>query len=325
MPRIERSCSAARGNMPVVMPSGLPKEPKAQFDRAVATFRGEGPVCVNPQKLRVYLEDTRHIEAPPAQRLRWLAIALEHERLERGWDSLRTIYQAAVDAAPTDPWVLHSWGLSASQWVEGGVYASDPEERKAIADEAEGVLRAALELAPRDSRIAHTLGLLYYNHPAWTEAPEGYQSRAIDWFTRAIEWDPADVLAQLYLAHCFHDRKDWLRAIAEYEKVDLDRLARNWPAWRAVKCREQLAHCHAYAGHTDEAVRLFSAFLDTAASWDETQTEESIINLHELVDAVTHKLDHPELLRRTRDLVKRLAQDPRMRWLEKQYRQLLWP
>src|SRR5262249_55874279 len=110
---------AARGNTSVVMPSGLPKDSKDQFDRAVAAFRGEGPVRVTPQKLTVYLDQTRHIEAPPAQRLRWLAIELEHARFERGWDDLRTIYQAAADAAPADPWVLHSWGLSASRWVEG--------------------------------------------------------------------------------------------------------------------------------------------------------------------------------------------------------------
>jgi hypothetical protein len=307
------------------MPSGLPQESKDQFDRALAAFRGEGPVRVTPQKLSDYLNHTRHIEAPPAQRLRWLAIELEHARFERGWDGLRTIYQAAADAAPADPWVLHSWGLSASRWVEGEVYTSDPDERKAIAVEAERVLRAALELAPGDGRVAHTLGLLYYNHPARDEDPEGYQERAVEWFIRALTWDPGDVLARLYLAHCFHDRKDWPRAIAEYEKVDLDRLARHWPAWRAVKCREQLAHCHACAGHTDEAVRLFGAFLDEAASWDETRADELVVNVDELVDAVTNRLSHPELLRRTRELVKRLARDPRMRWLETRYRELLLP
>ncbi|HMF17222.1 MAG TPA: hypothetical protein VKE98_08450 [Gemmataceae bacterium] len=142
------------------------------------------------------------------------------------------------------------------------------------------------------------------------------------WFTRALDWDPGDVLARLYLAHCFHDLKDWPRAIAEYEKVDRARLARQLPAWRAVKCREQLAHCHAYAGHTDEAVRLFSAFLDDAASWDEGQAEEYISDLDELVDAVTHKLDHAELLCRTRDLLNHLVKNPRLRWLEKRYQHL---
>jgi len=302
--------------------SSLSKESKAQFDRAVAEFRAEGPVCVTPHKLNAFLEQTQGIKATPAQRLRWLAIALENVRFEQGWESLRAIYQAAGQADPTDPWVLHSWGLSASRWVEGKLRIRDVERLEGLADEAERVLHAALELAPKDSRIAHSLGLLYYNRPAPKEDPEAYHSRAIDWFTRALEWNPGDVLARLYLAHCFHDLKDWPRAIAEYENVDLDRLARQLPAWRAVKCREQLAHCHAYAGHTAEAVRLFSAFLDDAESWDKDQAEEYISDLDELVDAVTHKLDHAELVRRTRDLVRRFVKAPRLSWLEKRYQHL---
>jgi tetratricopeptide (TPR) repeat protein len=304
--------------MPVAIPSGLPREQKAQLDRAVAAFRGEGRVCVSPQKLSAFLDQTRDLGAPPAQRLRWLAIALEHVRFERGWDGLRTIYQAAAEAAPADPFILHSWGISASYWAEDPVATPDLSERKALADEAERVLRAALELAPRDSRIAHTLGLVFYNHLAWDEDAEGRQSQAIDWFRKAVEWDPGNVIAQLYLAHCFHDREDWPRAVAEYEKVDLEQLARRWPAWRAVKCREQLAHCHARAGDADEAVRRFTAFLDDLESWDEAKLKEDVVNVDELVDAATQKLDHPELLRRARELVKRLG-------LETRYRQLFSP
>jgi tetratricopeptide (TPR) repeat protein len=301
--------------MPVVN-AKLTQEQKGQLDLAVATFRGKVPIRVTPEKLSNYLAQTRGIDASPAQRLRWLAIALEHETFEHGWGDLRVIYQTAADADPTDPLILHSWGISASFWAETLPSSTPPSvERKAIAEEAERVLLTALELTPGDSRLAHTLGLLAYNHPSWSENPEGYCSRALGWFTRAVEWDSENVLAQLYLAHCYHDQKDWHRAIEEYEKVDLDRLTRRWPAWRAVKCREQLAHCHAYAGNTDESVRRFTEFLDDIESWDNEQIEERVINADELVNALTHKFDHPELLRRTRDLVKRLS-------LEKQYQQL---
>jgi coenzyme F420-reducing hydrogenase alpha subunit len=46
-----------------------------------------------------------------------------------------------------------------------------------IAAEAERILRAALELRPRDSRVAHALGLLDDDHPAWTEAGGGYRAK----------------------------------------------------------------------------------------------------------------------------------------------------
>ena len=306
----------------MAIPDGLPTEQKAAFDRAVGAFRGERPIRVTPEKLTAYLNDTRDVGSSPAQRLRWLAIALERLPFESGWAGLQAIYRAAAEADPTDPWVRHSWGLSASRWLEVCPASVTPEERRAVANEAEGALFAALEFAPRDSRIAHTLGLLYYDHLSRIEDREVSLDRAIEWFTRATEWEPGDVLARLYLAHCFHDREDWDRDIAEYAQVDLARLARDWPAWRAVKCREQLAHCHAGAGHSAEATRLFAAFLDDAESWDDSQAEESISDLDELVDAVTRKLDSPALLRRARELVQRLATNPRTRWFEKRYQQL---
>ena len=304
------------------MPSGLPNEQREQFDRAVGTFRGVGAVRVAPEKISSYLEHTKEIKVPPSQRLRWLAIALEHDMFERGWESLRAIYQAAATAEPMDPFILHSWGLSASHWVATLPGETVSPEKKAVAAEAEHVLLAALELAPRDSRIAHALGLLFYEHPCSAEDPEGYLGRALEWFTRAVEWDPENVIAQLYVAHCYDDGKDWPRAVAEYEKVNLDHLARRWPAWRAVKCREQLARCYACAGNTTEAIRRFSAFLDDAETWDEDRVVDSIINLHELVAAGTQKLGDLEVLRRTRELVKRLAKNPRMHWLEGRYQQL---
>jgi tetratricopeptide (TPR) repeat protein len=294
--------------------NGLPEDQKARFDQAVRAFSGIGAVRVTTEKLRAFLEATRDIDMPPANRLRWLAIAVESLEFEQGWEGLRAIYQAAAEADPTDAFVLHSWGISARNWAEEWMTPS-LSDRVAVAGEAERVLRAALELTPRDSRIAHTLGLVYYNHPARTEDAAGYLSQALDWFGRAVEWGPDNVIAQLYVAHCFHDRKDWRRAIAEYERIDLDRLAREWPEWRAVKCREQLAQCHAYAGHRDEAVGRFTAFLDAVESWDEESLEERVVNVDELVVAVTDILDDPELHRRTRALVERLG-------LQKRYREL---
>jgi tetratricopeptide (TPR) repeat protein len=283
--------------------SELSEAEMTQFRDAVRTFRDQGRVRVTAEKLHAYLDQTRDVPASPSNRLRWLAIQLEHASFEHGWDDLRTIYRAAAAADPADYRVFHSWGLSASNFVAPGANTLDPAARRTISEEAERALLAALELSPRDSHVAHTLGLVHYNHPDYAES---YQPRAIEWFARAVEWDSRKVIAQLYLAHCYHDRKDWPRAIAEYERVDLEALARDWPAWRAVKCREQIAHCHAFAGNTDEAVRRFIALLDEVETWDKARTDEAVVNVDELVQAVTQKLDHPDLLRRTRDLVQRL-------------------
>jgi tetratricopeptide (TPR) repeat protein len=292
----------------------LPDDHKERFDNAVRAFSQQEPVRVTAEKLQAFLKTTSDIDVPPATRLRWLAIDLENKKFEQGWRGLRAIYQAAGAADPSDADVLHSWGVSASEWAEEWMTPGF-SDRVAISGEAERVLRAALELSPKNSEIAYALGGVRYNHPARTEHRELYRSQAIDWFTRAVEWDTGNVLAQLYLAHCFHDRKDWVRAIAEYEKVDLERLAREWPAWRAVKCREQLAQCYAYAGNRLEAVGRFNAFLNDVESWDDKSVEERVINVDELVATMIDLLDDPELLRRTRALVCRLG-------LQGQYREL---
>jgi tetratricopeptide (TPR) repeat protein len=295
----------------------LTEDEEERFDRAVRAFSEEVPMRVTAEELRAFLDATGDIDMPPAYRFRWLAIKLENEEFEEGWSGLRAIYQAAAAADPSDADVLHSWGISASEWAEEWM-TPGLSDREAIAGEAERVLRAALELKPRDSGVAHALGLVRYNHPARAEHRERYRSQAIEWFSRAVEWDGGNVMAQLYLAHCFHDRKDWGRAIAEYDKVDLDKLARDWPAWRAVKCREQLAQCYAYAGNRVEAVRRFTAFLDDVESWDEESLEERVDYVDELVATVTDVLEDPELLRRTRALVERLG-------LQRAYEELALP
>ncbi len=289
---------------------------RVRFDKAVASFRERGVVRVTPETIRLFLERTQDIPATPADRLRLLAIELENLSFENGWSDLRKIYRWAAEADPGDSAVFHSWGIAARNWTEEWM-TPNVSERVRIAEEAEGVLLVALDLSPRNSHIAHSLGIHHYNYPSQTQDPEQHRSQAIDWFSQAVEWDPVNVIAQLYLAHCYHDRKDWPRAIAEYERIDLIQLAHDWPAWRAVKCREQLAQCHAYAGNTDESVRQFAGFLDEVESWEDTTLEERVINVDELAIAVTDILDHPELCRRTRALVSRLG-------LEKRYQQLAW-
>jgi tetratricopeptide (TPR) repeat protein len=286
-----------------------------QFEEAVAAFRSQGPVRVSTAKIESFLDRTRSLPLAQSERLRKLAIALEHASWEEGWDGLRTLYERAALANPNDPNVFHSWGLSASEWYAPWA-TREMDRRLAIAGEAEWALTHSLTLAPRRSPVAHTLGMLLYDRSCFGEEREPHLSRAVEWFARAVEWDPTNDIAQLYLAHCHHDRKDWGRAVEEYRKVDQERLARRWPVWRAVKCREQLAHCLAWAGRTDEAVRHFERFLDEVESFPDDELRHPlargpVMNVHELVDAVTHVLHHPELLRRTREVVRRMGDEKR--------------
>ncbi len=272
----------------------------------MAPFTGTELVIVTPEKLTTFLRETQAIAITPARKLRALAIGLEHETFEDGWRGLSAIYEAAASIDQKDVLIFQSWGIAAISWMQEWM-TPDLNARHAIARDAESALQTALEFSPADNATAHALGMLYYSHPSRTIDPESYLKRAVDWFSRAVKWDPTNVMAQLYLAHCYHDRKDYARAISEYEKVDLVELARNWPPWRRIKCIEQLAHCYARSGETAEAIRRFTALLIELESLDDASLQEKVVNLNEMNDAVVNHLNDERLRQRTAMLINRLA------------------
>ena len=270
-------------------------------------FTGTELVIVTPEKLRTFLQETKAIGATPARRLRALAIGLEQESFQDGWRGLATICEAAASIDQKDVLIFQSWGIAAIAWMQEWM-TPDLSSRQAIAREAERALQTAIKLSPKDSATAHALGMLFYSHPSRKLAREDYRTRAIEWFERAVEWDSTNVMAQLYLAHCHHDRKDYVRAISEYEEVNLAELARNWPRWRRIKCIEQLAHCYACSGETAEAIRRFTALLDEIESLDDASLQENVVNLNEMNDAVVNHLHDDSLRQRTAKLLKRIEE-----------------
>jgi len=283
------------------------------FEDAVRAFRGVGPIAVTDAALDAFLLATTDLDFPPAERMRRLAIALEHARFVNGWADLRAIYHAALRLDPGSAAGHHSLALSASWYYEDHRLPRD--ECVAIAGEAEAALAEAERLLPGSSQIAYAFGLLWYDHPARGDDPPAYRTRALARFAEAVALDATNVMAQLYLAHCHHDAEDWPAAIAAYEGVDLARLTAERPAWRAVKCREQLAACHAAAGHRDEARRRFLEWLSDAETWDDEALEDRVVNVDELVWAVTRHLHDRHVKDRVRALVVRLGLRERYRSL----------
>jgi tetratricopeptide (TPR) repeat protein len=281
------------------------------FAAVVEAFRGldGAPVVVTPEKLDAFLVATAHLDGSAGDHLRQLAIELESYRFENGWAGLLSIYETAAALEPNNPRIQHSRGISASRWAENDRLAET--QRFALGQEAEAAYLAALRLAPRTSVFAHSLGILWYDHPWVRQTTEEHRLRALGWFEQAVAWDPTNDIAQLYVAHCYHDVPDWPRAIAAYERVDLARLARRWPAWRAVKCREQLAACHAGAGNLDEARRQFTAWLDEVESWEDATLADRVINVDELVDTLRRLLLDSALIARTVALIRRLSMERR--------------
>jgi tetratricopeptide (TPR) repeat protein len=274
------------------------------FIDASAAFQNDGPISVTEKKLQSFLQATNSLMLPPSERLRQLAIRLESEEFEGGWQGIRQIFLAAARDEQLGWELYQSWGIIAINYSKPWM-ASDKAGQLTVATEGENVLLRALELSPANSDIAYVLGLLHYNHPLFYEDRQHYLDTARNWFARAVEWNPDNHMARLYAAHCHHDAGDWQRAIVAYSGVNQQRLQEEWPKWRAIKLREQLAYCYAKAGDIEEANRRFTEFLDYVEGLDEEALEEEVINLHELVMALREVLRSPSLLARSRQLIVR--------------------
>jgi tetratricopeptide (TPR) repeat protein len=284
------------------------------FIDACNIFRGDGRVSVSANKLESFLQATNSLAPLRSERLRQLAIQLRYEEFDEGWQGMRQIFLTAAQEEPIDWMLYHSWGIAALDYSETWNESNDAK-RLMAATEGESILHRALDLSPANSDIAYTLGLLRYNHPLFNENREHYLNAALSWFTRAVEWDSDNDFACLYKAHCHHDLEEWQAAIETYSAVDQERFIKEWPKWRTIKLREQLAYCYAKAGDLEEAICRFTEFLDYVEGLDEEAFEEEVVNLDELVMAAKENLSSPALLDRVRQLVLR-------RGFEKSYQTL---
>jgi hypothetical protein len=257
----------------------------------------EAPLVVTAPRLDAFLERTASVDVPRGERLRRLAIELEGAEFEDGWDGLQRIYEAAAREAPDDARVFESWGISSTQcrrWDDALL-----EERRRIFADGERAFTRALALAPGDADAYFHMGLHQYDYPKSERASPEHADRALPWFGRALAVDPRHPMAQLYQAHCLHDKKDWSEAVRAYSAVDQARLLEERPyqGWRVVKLEEQLAFCLAQAGHLAEAKRRFCALIEEISRFTHDEAVGWVMNVWDLEEAVkTIFQDDPALV-----------------------------
>ena len=133
-------------------------------------------------------------------------------------------------------------------------------------EQCEYHLKRALELNPNDANAAAYYGsaLVYF----------GRSEEALDWIAKALQLNPIpprnyrwyDGLA-LYSARKYEHA---IRAIKQIRVLDF------WHHWL-------LAVCYAQLGNTDEAATEIALFLEAPERTEMARTENSLINIHELV------------------------------------------
>lgn len=273
------------------------------FDIAVKDFVGdEAEIQVDSEKLRSFIAATESIQMLRGERLRQMAIRIEHEPYVDGWKGYYRIYEAAIQENPELLDIYTSIAISAlGYW---SVIGDTVEKKRVIREFARKALERAQEIAPEDSFSAYWMGMYYYD----SSVKNDKTLQALEWFTRAVKLDEQNHFAKLYCAHCFHDLHQWTQAIAAYEAVNQTRILEENPyaLWRVLKLKEQIAYCYSQAGQHSEAMTRFNRFIDEILSLDEEAQQDDVVNIYDLVEASTQILKDENLLKRTRELVETL-------------------
>lgn len=109
-----------------------------------------------------------------------------------------------------------------------------------------------------DSDDMHIWGLVYYMSD---DDKEYHKPLALEKFLSAYEMDDSNFLACLYIAHCYHDTKDYMEALKYYMLVNQDDL-KDFMLWRYVKLIEQIGFCLHKLGKTKKAEDKFLQVLN---------------------------------------------------------------
>ena len=204
-----------------------------------------------------FLVQTQHIDIEPEERLRQLAISIELRALslpgQSGWYALKRIYEYALRLNGRDEHLWLSMGISAHVMAEN---QENERSKGKLYKEKEFAILNALDISPNWSRAHYSLGYLYY-----------FQNRKDDArmeFEQALNCENDHKIhswAQLYIAHCLHDAKQWKEALDAYLLVDFSAFT-GATAWRVDVIREQIAECTLNLGKKHKAEKMLLDILD---------------------------------------------------------------
>lgn len=128
------------------------------------------------------------------------------------------------------------------------------------------------------------LGLIDYESEDW----ERNSSRILENFSKSVDKDETNFLAQLYLAHIYHDTGNLKLALENYLKVDAKAL-KKFQLWRYVKLIEQIGYCKYKLGNKAEGIKLFEKVLNC---YKNSQDEFGLARPTELLECLqeNHKI-----------------------------------
>lgn len=202
--------------------------------------------------LKIFLQDTVHIDMLPQERLKQLAIFLEPELSwsYRAWLALDRVYKTALSITPDDHFVHHSRAISAQETAE----CLEEINARKVWNTAWRSAYKAQTLAPTDAHVQYTLGSLCYRDKSHSV------EEALQHFEAVLAEDKEHQWALLYRAHCLHDLEKWVEAYRAYSQVKASFFT-SFRAWRYELLLEQKAYCLWKSGDLRGATLEFKRLL----------------------------------------------------------------
>jgi tetratricopeptide (TPR) repeat protein len=154
-----------------------------------------------------------------------------------------------------------------------------------------------LEAVPEgelSSELAYVLGYAWYNLPKG--APE--QSTKVERALRlAIQRDPSNSYASLYLGHHLFDAGRYSEALEHFRSISPFYFRLRGQQWRDVKLEELKACCALKVGEVEEAVEGLQSFFD---AWRHAPEEDrpAMTELRETLKALLHRPKEKSVARR---------------------------
>ncbi|WMI68811.1 lipopolysaccharide assembly protein LapB [Mangrovimonas sp. YM274] len=152
--------------------------------------------------------------------------------------------------------------------------SENPIEKESFRKSIRGKIIAQTKLNSTDYQL---LGLIDYESDDWRNSSE----KIIENFKKATEKDKTNFLAQLYLAHIYHDVGNLELALKNYLKVDTKAL-KKFQLWRYVKLIEQIGFCTYKSGNKTAGIVFFEKVL----KWYQKMPKNDLARPSELIECL---------------------------------------
>jgi flagellin-specific chaperone FliS len=271
--------------------------------RAICIFEDldESKLSID-EKVKIFLAETHDLRISESKKLRQFAIIIEENCFANRWEEMQSIYERAIASDPIHLDIYHSIAVSAIEWVTG--HTLDPLTAKSILDYAESSIVKAISISEEQSSLYYTFGQVIYSRETNDKTHRELTERALSLFLHAYELDHENLMANLYVAFCLEDLKDWESACDRYEQIDIKAFEKYKPqwVWRAHVAKVNRAKCCFKAGRKQESTQIVKDYLDIITHLNSEEAMDYVEPIDNLFDFLKNQLNNESLLLRLQDL-----------------------